>query len=359
MAHFPHLAEFARRGVLGRLDIELVHLLERQGFKIGPEAAVAIAFASRAPQLGHVCAPLGSLSTLSRQESELDLKKELPWPDAAVALKQLRELDCIRGPDEEERPTPLVLVGDRLYLDRMYLDECAVANAVRMRLDRVRTLSPSDAERAKATLDELFHHPGYQASEEQMRAAATALLRDFTVLTGGPGTGKTTTVTRILASWLTRDPNLRIKLVAPTGKAAARLAESIQREVKTLRGKLPDEMLDAIPTEASTIHRALGTIPDRARTFRHNAKSPLPTDALIVDEASMVDISLLARLLEALAEDTRVVLLGDRDQLASVAAGAALADLCGPRNQAAKISPEFAKRLGALVDVPEELVATA
>lgn len=357
------LAVFTKHGLLGRLDVEFVRLLMRQGFQVEPEAAIAIAFASRAPQLGHVCAPVGALKTLSRQELDVDLEK-LPWPDAALALKQLRGLDCVREPSRgDERATPLVLVDDRLYLDRMYLDECAVADAIKARLVGVRTLSADEAADARATLKKLFDHPKYEPNEEQMRAAATALLRDFTVITGGPGTGKTTTVTRVLASWLARESELRIKLVAPTARAAAHLAESIQREVSTLRGRFPDDLLDAIPTEASTIHRALGTIPNRARTFRHNAQSPLPTDALVVDETSMVDISLLARLLEALTEDTRVVLLGDRDQLASVAAGAALADLCGPRSrvaqtaQMAKLSPDFAKRLGALVDVPEQLIA--
>ena len=163
----------------------------------------------------------------------------------------------------------------------------------------------------------------------QKLACALALRQRLTVISGGPGTGKTTTVVRLLALLQTpaveAGKPLRIRLAAPTGKAAARLTESIGRQV----GALPvdDAVRDAIPTEVSTLHRLLGSLPD-SRHFRHHAGNPLALDVLVVDEASMIDLEMMANVLDALPPQARLVLLGDKDQLASVEAGAVLGDLC-------------------------------
>lgn len=177
------------------------------------------------------------------------------------------------------------------------------------------------------TLDQLI--PNNHCVNWQKVAAAVALTRRFSVISGGPGTGKTTTVTKLLASLVTQaqqdNKNIAIKLVAPTGKAAARLTESIGQAVQSIG--LAPEVKEAIPTDASTLHRLLGYIPNQV-DFRHNKSNPLHLDVLVVDEASMVDLPMMARLLDAVPEHARVILLGDKDQLASVEAGAVLGDIC-------------------------------
>ncbi|MEZ8067328.1 exodeoxyribonuclease V subunit alpha [Vibrio sp. FF145] len=163
----------------------------------------------------------------------------------------------------------------------------------------------------------------------QKVAASVALSRRFAVISGGPGTGKTTTVTKLLSAMveqsLSQGKTPTIKLVAPTGKAAARLTESIGKAIEQL--PLAPEVKDNIPTESSTLHRLLGAIPNRAE-FRHNRRNPLHLDILVVDEASMVDLSMMYKLVDALPEHARLILLGDKDQLASVEAGAVLGDIC-------------------------------
>ncbi len=175
-------------------------------------------------------------------------------------------------------------------------------------------------------LDRYFPSEGDER-DLQREAALAALSRRFTVISGGPGTGKTTTVARILALLveLADGAPPRIMLAAPTGKAAMRLKQSIVHSVERL--SISETVRSALPQEVSTIHRLLGVIPGRS-AFRHNRDNPLPCDVLVVDEASMVDLPLMSRLLDALRADARVILLGDRDQLASVEAGAVLADIC-------------------------------
>ena len=163
----------------------------------------------------------------------------------------------------------------------------------------------------------------------QKVAAAIALTKRFAVISGGPGTGKTTTVTKLLAALIEQSQHAgttpTIKLVAPTGKAAARLTESIGKAVDQLPVSL--ELKAAIPTESSTLHRLLGTLPNSAE-FRHNQANPLHLDILVVDEASMVDLPMMYKVIDALPKHARLILLGDKDQLASVEAGAVLGDIC-------------------------------
>ncbi|WP_417877340.1 exodeoxyribonuclease V subunit alpha [Vibrio sp.] len=162
----------------------------------------------------------------------------------------------------------------------------------------------------------------------QKVAAAVALTRRFAVISGGPGTGKTTTVTKLLAALIeqaAQEKSLTIKLVAPTGKAAARLTESIGKAVQEL--PVSPELKAKIPTESSTLHRLLGAIPNSAE-FRHNKQNPLHLDILVIDEASMVDLPMMYKVVDALPKHARLILLGDKDQLASVEAGAVLGDIC-------------------------------
>ncbi|EEX91549.1 exodeoxyribonuclease V subunit alpha [Vibrio orientalis CIP 102891 = ATCC 33934] len=178
-----------------------------------------------------------------------------------------------------------------------------------------------------SVLDELV--PQSACVNWQKVAAAVALTRKFAVISGGPGTGKTTTVTKLLAALIEQAQGYgsqpTIKLVAPTGKAAARLTESIGKAIAQL--PVAPELKESIPTDASTLHRLLGAIPNSAE-FRHNSDNPLHLDILVVDEASMVDLPMMYKLIDALPKHARLILLGDKDQLASVEAGAVLGDIC-------------------------------
>ncbi|WP_200881813.1 exodeoxyribonuclease V subunit alpha [Nitrincola sp. A-D6] len=244
------------------------------------------------------------------------------------------------GRDEQPDKTsaPLVLAGSPqrpiVYLRRYWNYEQQVREALMQRIDQCYDL-PEDE--MAALLSSLFP-PATDAGQPDWQKIACALSarRGFAVITGGPGTGKTTTVVRLLAllqalALQQGQTVLRIALAAPTGKAAARLNASIAAQVASLPladlSHDPEQLAAAIPTEVTTLHRLLGPLPD-SRRFRHHRAQPLPVDLVVVDEASMVDLEMLAALVDALKPGARLILLGDKDQLASVEAGAILGDLC-------------------------------
>lgn len=266
----------------------------------------AALYASAAVGQGNICVNLAELF----DSAEL-----------AGAVAQLRSAKMCGKPGEYR---PLVLdEGNRLYLYRYWKYEHDLAAALRaMAAD-----APDvDTNLLRDGLARLFPHLT-EGPDWQRIAAAAAVRSRFCVISGGPGTGKTTTVVKILALLLEQadGERMRIGLTAPTGKAAARLKESISKAGKELESSTP--VAGAIPGDVSTVQRLLGVIPDSSR-FRHNAANPLPFEAVVVDEASMVPLGLMAKLVDALAPGARLILLGDRDQLASVEAGAVLGDIC-------------------------------
>ncbi|HEY0884466.1 MAG TPA: exodeoxyribonuclease V subunit alpha [Ramlibacter sp.] len=215
---------------------------------------------------------------------------------------------------------PLIVdEAGRLYLHRYFDYEVRLARRI-MQAARTppRTVSPA----ARELLNTLFPATPDSEVDWQKIAAALALRNTLTIISGGPGTGKTTTVVNLLACLFTQEPHSRIALAAPTGKAAARMTEAVRQRA----GHLPADLRDKLPTESFTIHRLLGVNPGRDE-FTHHAGNPLPYDALIVDEASMLDLALATRLLEAVPASARIILLGDKDQLAAVEAGAVFAEL--------------------------------
>lgn len=318
------LRTFTDAEVIESSDVHVAQRLTELAAESDDSVALAVALVVRALRNGSVCLDLRSVERQTGVEG-------LPWPDpddwlAAVRASRLAGL-----------PTVLHIDGDLLYLDRYWLEEQQVCDDIKaMIATRPAAVSPD--------IDRLFP----KGFEEQRAAAEVALSQGLTVLTGGPGTGKTTTVARLLAL-LAGGNRLRVALAAPTGKAAARLQEAVQLEVGKL-GPADGEALKGL--HATTLHRLLGKRSGTSARFRHNRGNRLPHDVIVVDETSMVSLTMMARLLEAVRPHTRLILVGDPDQLASVEAGAVLADLVDGLSEAKiaalKTSHRFGKSIGEL-----------
>lgn len=334
---FALLDRWVARGWLRPLDLALVRFLAEQAVCAEPLVLLAAALTSHQLGHGHVCLDLAQ--TLAEPDFALSLPPEgedslnpevlpssvLAHQGLAQWIQALEASALVAQGQHGPSDRPLVLSNERLYLRRYWTYERAVELALRTRL-----ASPSDVPDDLPTrLAALFPTPAAEGVDWQKLACALATRAALSIITGGPGTGKTTTVVRLLA--LLQGPRveagrpLRIRLAAPTGKAAARLTESIGAQVQSL--DVADAIKARIPTEVTTVHRLLGSRPG-TRHFRHHRGNPLPLDVLVVDEASMIDLEMMANLLEALPPRARLVLLGDKDQLASVEAGAVLGDLC-------------------------------
>lgn len=279
----------------------------------------------------HSCLPLEQIdfsNPLKEQHSQCQINLTVD-----ELTTELLNFDAVSTPDSAIL-APLILDKGNLYLQRYYHYECEVAEHL-IRLAQAPMLKQSSSDPfddAKILLDQLFTQ-NEQQYDWQKISTATGLTKRLAVITGGPGTGKTTTVTKLLYL-LTSQQELTIRLVAPTGKAAARLSESIKASKQRLASELQHIPLDKlksnmaqIPEEAATLHRLLGVIPN-SHQFRHHKDNPLRLDLLIIDEASMVDLPMMYKLLSALPAQASLILLGDQDQLASVEAGAVLADIC-------------------------------
>jgi exodeoxyribonuclease V alpha subunit len=359
------LRELADATVLTSADVRTALTLAELGDDHDPDVALAAALAVRAVRLGHVLVDLTTVAGTAAPDDEdvgivvADL--DWPSPDAwltRVAASRLVAVGLDGPPDR-----PLRLLGSHLYLDRYWRDEQAIAVDIGRRAEA--GAAAVDLDLLATGLDRLFpaasggaaepDAPGaLQPDELQRAAAATAVLRRFAVVAGGPGTGKTTTVARIVAllheqAEVSGEP-LRLALVAPTGKAAARLTEAVHGEAAGL------DIVDSIrasllATEASTIHRLLGWRGSGSR-FRHDRTNPLPHQAVVVDESSMVSLALMARLLDAIRPDARVILVGDPHQLSSVEAGAVLGDVVGPAADRLLLRPDARARLEAAIGSP-------
>ncbi|UVM73278.1 exodeoxyribonuclease V subunit alpha [Pseudomonas alvandae] len=335
------LARWVERGWLRALDKAFVAFLHELEPNDDPLVLLAAALTSHQLGHGHVCLDL--FETLSEPDFALSLPPEGDVQTGATLLPSqiLQALDPANwckvlassrlvalavDMTEEAQQRPLVLSGKRLYLRRYWAYERRIDEALRQRLAE-QDSTPDDLPARLAGLFGAASPTG--PIDWQKLACALATRSAFSIVTGGPGTGKTTTVVRLLA--LLQAPAveagkpLRIRLAAPTGKAAARLTESISQQVRTL--DVSDGVRERIPCDVTTVHRLLGSRPG-TRHFRHHRGNRLPLDVLVVDEASMIDLEMMANLLDALPPHARLVLLGDKDQLASVEAGAVLGDLC-------------------------------
>lgn len=340
------LAKWVEQDWLRPLDLALTRFLWQEAQDAPAELLLAIALTSHQLGRGHVCLDLET--TLSDPHMALSLPPER-WHDDKLGIKLpadlLKNLTLVSWAAKLRHPelvatgagqSPLVFDGKRLYLRRywQYERNIELAIAARMQVgEEIRNSLPSSALRPYLTA--LFPAEEVSSVDWQKVACGLAATSAFSIITGGPGTGKTTTVVKLLAllQGIALDQPcatpLHIRLAAPTGKAAARLKTAIANAIS----KLPAEMLRhpalsaALPSEVITLHRLLGSRPN-SRRFKHDARNPLRLDVLVIDEASMVDLEMMNAVLLALPSKARLILLGDKDQLASVEAGAVLGQLC-------------------------------
>ncbi len=403
-AEVSELEPFVTAGVFGSTEVQAVTTFVRaaasQGDAVTRDVIIAAALAVRAPMHGHVCVDLRTIASTvvgnqdfsagaltddevdstgalaGEEDSGLDqdqdstgdpvlnqqqLLDNLKWPDAKTWLKYVAKSALVRvvtsgdsaasdsSIDLATQLQPLVVEDGRLYLTRFWSLERYVAADLLHRSQAATVeeeeqtsdgVLPSE-EFAAAEVKRLFQESGGPVDKDQLQASLAGVHRNFVVISGGPGTGKTTTVATFLAGLVssmqppagsgsssTNQATQRIALAAPTGKAAARMTEAIRKAINNLGGALDPEVAKELgELDASTIHRLLGASPGTG--FRHNPSNPLPHDIVIVDEVSMVSLSLMAHLLAAIRPDAKVVLVGDPYQLASIEAGAVLGDIVG------------------------------
>ncbi|MCW2791065.1 MAG: recD, partial [Nocardioides sp.] len=301
------LGVFNAAGVLSAADVHVAQRVGDLGGESGDDVLLGVALAVRAVRHGSVCLDLATVA---------DLAPGLDWPEpgawaGALAASPLVAAGALR------------LEGGLLYLDRYHRLETQVCDDLLARTDQP---APPVDEAALAAAVERIR--AGRLSDEQRDAAVRAVRQWTTVLTGGPGTGKTTTVARLLAlladQAALRGKRLSVALSAPTGKAAARLQEAVETELAALE---PEDRDRVGRVEAMTLHRLLGWLPDNSTRFRHDRGNRLKFDLVVVDESSMVELTMMARLLEAVRPQARLVLVGDPRQLTSVGAGAVLSDL--------------------------------
>lgn len=333
-----HLRSFVEVGVLGPTEVHFAAWLQRAG-KVNDELVLlAAALAVWAVSNGHSCVDLDRVAEVvelrlaeRRDEPDADPTVDsggLAWPEVESWIAALRSapVDVVEcGPAPGNRRAPLLLLDRRLYLQRQWDDESLVAESLRSRVGDVESSGA-----ATALLDVLLPVTVDGRPNRQRIAADVVLRQRLAVIVGGPGTGKTYSLARVLAALLTENPGLRIALAAPTGKAAARVNESLaaaleQEQMIEHVGAAVRDRLGRL--KASTVHRLLGPRGEGSGRFRHDRKSPLPYDVVVIDEVSMVALPLMARLCDALSPSTRLVLLGDPDQLESVEQGAILGDI--------------------------------
>jgi exodeoxyribonuclease V alpha subunit len=323
---------------LGPLERALLASLQRLEPQADDAVLACAALCSEALARGDVCLPLKRVAG------------QRPWPEFDFVLPPLDQLHArLQGSALVAGPgafAPLILEGERLYLARYQAYEQQLAAQL---LARAADRPEVDEKVLAESLARLFAF-NQQQPDWQRLAAAQAVRRRLAVISGGPGTGKTTTVVRLLAALLEQPggDRLAIGLAAPTGKAAARMAEAIRNAKADL--PLADHLKALLPEEARTLHRLLGSRGD-SPAVRHDAARPLALDVLVVDEASMVDLALMAKLVAALPPQARLILLGDKDQLAAVEAGAVFAELCEGRGFDSAAAAELQRITGQSVPV--------
>ncbi|WP_085246785.1 exodeoxyribonuclease V subunit alpha [Gilliamella mensalis] len=313
------LNQFKQDSQISLLDIHLAAFLTNKA-KLNDDVTIKrfsflVISLSKEVRSGHVCL---DLSYLNQAAIEPQLWLDLCSPNEQDWKKTLEQAQNSQVVSDGINLSPLILIENKLYFQRMWLDEKNVAQYFNHTIFNEESNCDADL---CSILNQLFTY-NHTEIDWQKVAVAAALTRKVAIISGGPGTGKTTTVAKILAGILLTNPNTRIITAAPTGKAASRLTESLSRTIEQLSFVSLN-----IKAEAITLHRLLGAKVDN-RSFKHDKNNPLHVDVLVIDEASMVDLNMMARVIEALPTSARLILLGDKDQLSSVEAGAVFGDLC-------------------------------
>jgi exodeoxyribonuclease V alpha subunit len=321
------LRTFNDAGVLSAADVQVARRLAALADIADPAVLLALALAVRAPRLGHVLVDLAAIRATVAVDTEepVDLAA-LDWPETDDWIARVAACTLVADP-----PHPLHLDGAQLYLDRYWREERAVARDLRA----LAAAAPRRVDEAALVAGAQRLYP--DARDVRPRAAVeTAVRQRLTVVAGGPGTGKTTAVARVVALLAEQArakgqgvPLPLLALAAPTGKAAARLGEAVHDQAGVLDVD-PEIRAALLATSPLTLHRLLGSRPGSRVRFRHDHLNRLPHDVVIVDETSMVSLTLMARLLEALGDEAQLILVGDPDQLSSIEAGAVLGDIVGP-----------------------------
>jgi exodeoxyribonuclease V alpha subunit len=315
------LEEFNRAGVLGAADVHVAARLQRLGGEDDERVLLAAALVVRAVRQGSVCVEVAETAATTAVDGlSAEEVAALPWPEPAAWVAAVEASALVAAEPDGTPDRPLRWVGGLLYLDRYWRQENVIADYVDAAIAQP-VAAPATAELTQ-TLARLFGDTG---PDRQRLAAVVAAHRRLSILAGGPGTGKTTTVAKILAVLQDQAAgNLRIALAAPTGKAAARLQEAANDAADRLDAQ---DQARLGTLKASTLHRLLGFRPGARTRFWHDRDNRLPYDVVVVDEASMVSLTMMSRLVDALRPTCRLLLVGDPDQLASVEVGAVLGDL--------------------------------
>lgn len=332
------LQRFVDAGVFGPSEVQLCAAFARLEPGLSDEVIVALAVAARGPRLGHVCVRLADVARLAVDNDDESVEG-LPWPEVEAWTRAIEASRLVATPEHylDAPLRPLIWDGQLLYLQRYFHHERAVAgDLIRRSGGSAAPESPvCETAELETVLDAMFGADDPADPDLQRRAARIALTQGIAVIAGGPGTGKTRTIARLLAAAqqlaAARGRHIDVALAAPTGKAAARMTEALHSAVSqaTIEGALDPAVTESLAaTAATTIHRLLGWSPGGG--FRRDAASPLPHDLIIVDEASMVSLPLMASLLDAVRPDAKLVLVGDPFQLTSIEAGSVMSDVVGP-----------------------------
>jgi len=343
-----YLPAWQAKGVFRAIDCQWIEQLAKHINEDANSVLIAGALCSAYLGAGHICIDLATVWQSPPEGMELDELRDLLRLSGVTSVNEWRDAlakSTLVTLADNLTERPMVLSGTRLYLYRYYQYEQQVLNYLKGQFN----VTPFDVD--AHLIAQLFPDMNDSVDWQKVAVANSASL-PFSVISGGPGTGKTTTVTKLLALLVAqafhhssgKRQALRIELAAPTGKAAARLTESISKAKADL--PLSDDIKQAIPEQASTLHRLLGSDFGRSR-FKHNKENPLHLDVLLVDEVSMVDLPMMAKLIDAMPSHARLILLGDKDQLASVEAGSVLGDLSFGIEQA-YFQPDWAERLAKL-----------
>ena len=373
-----YFTPFIRAGILSTVDVHVVAALDGMHPGSHLDALLACALAVRAPRHGHICIDLKTVAqtTVSEAIPRAESEREPPlfWPENdwihRVAASPL--VHTYSPPETAQSTAPFILNGTQIYMNRYWLYQTRLATTLRQRVQ----IQPRDVDRPllRASMMHLFRGEP-TVENRQALGVAMAALSAFSVISGGPGMGKTFTVRNLLTvlylqhraaalpSEHMESKILRVALAAPTGKAAARLrsaiSDGLQDHLDRCTALLGDTQSVAdfrdflAELESFTVHRLLGFNPRNRSRFRFGEENPLPFDVVIIDEASMVDFAMMTKLVSAVSEQARLVLLGDKHQLASIDAGSVLRDLCGPVNaDQLQMSQSRARELAHLTNTP-------